>query len=268
MNFNEFQQTIWSYYNKNKREFSWRQTTDPYCILVSEIMLQQTQTFRVEPKYALFIEELPTFKALAYVPFPYVLQLWKGLGYNRRALALQHCAKKVINEFSGKLPDDPKVLQTFPGIGYATSCSIAAFAFNKPSIFIETNIRSVYIHFFFKHRGDVTDKEIMPLVAATIDKENPREWYYALMDYGVLLKKHYKEINTRSKHYTKQSHFEGSDRQIRGKILECLLQYSTVQFEELHNTIAVDSTRLYRIVETLKNDQLIIEKNNKLMLIK
>jgi len=266
MDITSFVATITSYYQEHKRSFPWRSTHDPYCIMVSEIMLQQTQTFRVEPKYEAFIATLPTFKALADAPFAQVLQLWKGLGYNRRALALQQCAKKVVEEFGGALPDEPAILQTFPAIGYATSCSITAFAFNKPTIFIETNIRSVFIHFFFPDREDVTDKEIMPLVEATVDQRNPREWYYALMDYGVMLKKEHKAINKRSKHYTRQSRFEGSDRQVRGKILECLLQYGRITNGELQDILAVHETRLIPIIETLKKDKLIIEQKDYLKL--
>lgn len=262
MNIQEFQKIIKDYYKEHKRNFVWRTIHDPYYILVSEIMLQQTQTFRVEPKFEAFIAAFPTFETLAEAPFAHVLQYWKGLGYNRRAKALQENAQRIIKEFNGILPDEPKILETFASIGYATSCSITTFAYNKPTAFIETNVRSVFIHFFFTDKTEVHDKEIMPLVHAAIDYENPREWYYALMDYGVMLKKQDKEINKKSKHYTKQSKFEGSDRQVRGKILEYLLAYKVAQLDELQAVLAVEFMRFTTIVDSLLKDQLIIKNND------
>src|SRR5579872_3425524 len=188
-----FQEIIKNYYHKNGRVFSWRQNITPYHVVVSEIMLQQTQTDRVASKFELFIDIFPDFKALANAPFEQLLRTWKGLGYNRRAIALQKVAQKVMTEFGGVLPNSVDTLATFPGIGRATASSIVAFAFNSPTVFIETNIRTVFIYFFFydkiNKRMLIHDKEILPLVEKTVDQDNPRAWYYALMDYGVLLKK-------------------------------------------------------------------------------
>ncbi|HEB41995.1 MAG TPA: A/G-specific adenine glycosylase, partial [Candidatus Dependentiae bacterium] len=140
-------------------------------------MLQQTQTHRVEQKYEQFITALPNFDALAHVPLRRVLSLWQGLGYNRRALYLQQIAQKVLGKYDGQLPANPVILETFPGIGKATAASIGAFAFNIATIFIETNIRVVFIHSFFSRQAIVTDKNIMPLIKQTLDVSNPREWY-------------------------------------------------------------------------------------------
>lgn len=267
MDINTFKRIIKDYYKENGRVFPWRNTTNPYHIMASEIMLQQTQTFRVEPKYNAFIQEFPSFEALAQAPFAHVLLFWKGLGYNRRALALHNNAKRIVQEFKGVMPNDPAILETFDAIGYATACSITAFAFNRPTVFIETNIRSVFIHFFFKDQEKVHDKEIFPLVQESVDTENPREWYYALMDYGVLLKKQNKKINERSTHYTRQSPFEGSDRQVRGKILDCLLRCGPCTLDELYVELGIDYGRLQIIIDTLTKDKLIREQRNKILLV-
>jgi A/G-specific adenine glycosylase len=218
-----FCQTIKLFYQKNRREFVWRQTTDPYKILVSEVMLQQTQTTRVVEKYELFLQAFPTVDALAQAPFQEVLLLWKGLGYNRRALSLQRCAQTIVAEHQGVFPSNYNDLIELPGIGPYTASAVCTFAFNRPLVFIETNIRAVFIHEFFQGREKIHDREIMPLIEQTVDKKNPREWYYALMDYGAQLKKRVKNPSRKSAHHAQQSKFEGSSRQVRGLILQALL---------------------------------------------
>ena len=159
---------VLSHYEQYGRDMAWRNTTDPYQILVSEIMLQQTQVERVTAKFPEFIRAFPDFASLATAPLANVLTVWQGLGYNRRAIALQKCAIRVMNEYDGVLPADVDILATFPGIGRATASSIAAFAFNMPVVFIETNIRRVFIHFFFTDTDTVNDAEILPLVEKSI----------------------------------------------------------------------------------------------------
>lgn len=227
-----FRRIIYGYYQEYARQFLWRMTHDPYYILVSEIMLQQTQAERVAQKYDQFITEFPDFSSLACAPLQKILSVWQGLGYNRRAISLKAIAQAIMEEFGAHLPSDVESLITLPGIGHATASAICAFAFNKPTVFIETNIRRVFIHFFFFHKDMVKDTQILPLVERTIDKSNPREWYYALMDYGVMLKKELqrKQLlnpNRRSAHYQLQSPFEGSNRQIRGMILKILIAAKT-----------------------------------------
>lgn len=247
-----FQKLIWDYYRANGRDFAWRQTHDPYHIVVSEIMLQQTQTSRVAEKYAQFLTALPTFEALAHASQREVLTLWSGLGYNRRGLALQKIAQRVVQEFSGQLPADPAILETFSGIGPNTAGSICAFAFNMPVVFIETNIRAVFIHTFFKDRTDkVHDKELLPLIAQTVDPLQAREWYYALMDYGVMLKKAHKNPSRKSASHTRQSTFEGSERQVRGMIIKLLTQFSALSFEQLAEHIKKEPRRIERNLEGL-----------------
>lgn len=184
-------------------------------------MLQQTQVSRAVPKYQQFLERFPSFTVLADAPLGDVLRAWSGLGYNRRAKFLWECAKRVVTEHKGQLPKTTAELIKLPGIGPNTAGAVLAYAFNKPALFIETNIRTVFIHHFFMDRQSIGDKEILDLVARTLP-DQPREWYWALMDYGSYLKQTVGNLNTASKHYTKQSRFEGSSRQVRGRILRLL----------------------------------------------
>ncbi|MDR3551314.1 MAG: hypothetical protein P4L31_07915 [Candidatus Babeliales bacterium] len=245
-----FQDFIWDFYAQNRREFAWRHHDDPYAIVVSEIMLQQTQTHRVAQKFELWLCEFPDFATLAQAPLRDVLSIWSGLGYNRRAIALQKIAQRVVAEFDGQLPSDPAILVTFPHIGPNTAGSICAFAFNKPTVFIETNIRAVYIHSFFKDKTEITDKELQPLVEQTVDHGNAREWYYALMDYGVFLKSQMVNPSRKSAHHATQSKFEGSDRQIRGMMLR-LLTAKSCTMQELVDQSKKEESRVKRIVEDL-----------------
>lgn len=215
-----FTKQLYSFFKENKREFPWRKTSDPYRIMVSEYMLQQTQVSRVTEKYPLFLKTFPTIESLSSASKKEVLHAWQGLGYNRRALYLHTAAKKIVQEWKGSVPKDPSVLQTLPGIGENTAGSICAFAFNLPVIFIETNIRSVFIHTFFKERETVDDTEIIPLIEKTIDTKNPKKWYSALMDYGTYLKKQQNNPSRKSIHHIKQSSFKGSIREIRGYIIK------------------------------------------------
>lgn len=261
-----FKEHIWEYYNVHGRPFAWRENVTPYKIIISEVMLQQTQTERVKAKFARWIDVLPNFEALAAASPREVLTLWQGLGYNRRGIALHTIAQKVMTEHNGQLPDDPEILVTFPAIGKATAASICAFAFNKPTVFVETNIRAVFIHLFFKDRTDVSDKELLPLIQQTLDKAHARHWYYALMDYGVMLKKCFGNPNRKSKHHTKQSKFEGSERQIRGMIIKYLTQNSSATFEVFCKKIDREPERIRRNLDGLVTENM-IKKNDDCYLI-
>jgi A/G-specific adenine glycosylase len=242
----KFQTKILDYYAKNKRVFPWRKAITPYKIVVSEIMLQQTQAPRVIEKFNAFIKAFPNFSSLHNAEFKDVLIAWQGLGYNRRAKYLKQIAEIVITTYNGKLPKDPEILKTLPGIGPHTAGSICAFAFNLPIPFIETNIRSVFIHEFFKDKTDVHDKEIFSLVGQTVYLESPREWYNALMDYGTFLKNQEKNPSRKSVHYVRQSTFKGSDRELRGRILKLLTK---------------ENLKLKNLVSKLKEDENRVEKN-------
>lgn len=253
----EFKEFIWNFYRDNKRDFAWRNSHNPYYILVSEVMLQQTRTSRVVHKYEEFIAAFADFQALADASLRDVLGVWQGLGYYRRARFLHQLAQKVVNEYAGILPQDTKTLQTLPGIGPNTAASICAFAFNQPTVFIETNIRTVFIDSFFRDKTDITDKQLLPLITAALDSNNPREWYYALMDYGVFLKSQQVNPSRKSAHYTKQSKFEGSDRQIRAKILKTVVKKENVSHQELISIINNNSERVEKIIYQLLSEKFI-----------
>lgn len=259
----EFQEMVLRHYETSGREMAWRENTDPYWILVSEIMLQQTQVERVTVKFPGFIETFPDFEMLAMAPLPALLKVWQGMGYNRRAIALRKCAIRVTDEYGGKLPDDSEILATFPGIGHATASSIAAFAFNKPVVFIETNIRRVFIHSFFAGTETVNDAEILPLVERALYRKNPRIWYWALMDLGTVLKKTIGNPNRRSTHYTKQSPFEGSDRRIRGRILRLLVAGTGMVTEDIVQDLGEERERVGRILSALEEEGFIAKKEKR-----
>ena len=257
----KFQNLVLHFYHSYGKKFPWRQTHDPYHIMVSELMLQQTQTERVVQKYLSFIKRFPTVHELAEATVSHILEEWKGLGYNRRALYLQRAAQEIIEKYEGVLPSDPDTLRMLPGIGIYTSKAISVFAFNQPEILMETNIRTVYIHHFFSGTRKISDNEIEPVVTKTLYKKNPRIWYSALMDYGSYLKKQLKNINERSKTYRKQSPFKNSDREIRGKVLEKLLENEFVSGSEMEKNICSDKKRLYRILSDLNKEGFIQESN-------
>jgi len=255
---NHFQKQIWDFYRNYGRNFVWRNCDNPYHVFVSEVMLQQTQTHRVEPKFEQFIEAFSSFEMLASAQLSEVLGVWQGLGYNRRGKFLHKSAQLIITEFEGALPDDPEILVQLPGIGPATAASLAAFAYNRPTVFIETNIRSVFIHTFFSNKKTaISDQELLPLIEQTVDPHNPREWYYALMDYGVHLKKQLSNPSRRSKHHTAQSKFEGSNRQIRGKVIKLLVEKKKIKIDDLALFINDKKDRTLGIINDLIQEELI-----------
>jgi len=203
------------------RDMPWRQDTRPYYVLVSELMLQQTQVERVVSKFESFIQRFPDEQVLAAAPLADVLKQWQGLGYNRRAKFLHEAAKKIVE--LGGFPQDETGLVALPGIGKNTAGAVRAYAYNQPAIFIETNVRAVYIHHFFADYDAVDDEDIRILLEETLDNEHPREFYWAVMDYGVYLKKQGVKPN-RSKHYVKQSPLKGSVREVRGQIIAILTE--------------------------------------------
>lgn len=260
----EFQQLVWAHYAHKSRELLWRQTDrnggfDPYKILVSEIMLQQTQVSRVTQKYVDFLQAFPDVDTLANATLGDVLVEWQGLGYNRRAKFLWQSAQMIRDDYRGIFPHDIKELIKLPGVGANTAGAIAAYAYNQPAVFIETNIRTVYIHHFFADRENVHDKELLPTVEETLDKEHPREWYWALMDYGSSLKKNAGNVSRRSKHYVKQSTFSGSNRQLRGAVLRKLARskdWLTVV------ALEIDDERLQSVLDQLTQEGMIVQKQS------
>ena len=221
----EFLEILWDFYARQARSLPWREPGpdgqfDPYHVMVSELMLQQTQVPRVRPKYHEFLQRFPVIQTLAQAELGEVLRVWQGLGYNRRAKFLWQAAQMVVE--AGNFPDTQTGLVALPGIGTNTAGAILAYTYNQPTLFVEKNVRTVYIHHFFRDGADVTDKEIAAVLEHTLDREHPREFYWAIMDYGSHLKATIGNLNKVSKHYTKQSTFKGSRRQVRGRIIYVL----------------------------------------------
>jgi A/G-specific adenine glycosylase len=258
----DFRRRIYLHYRRNGRDLPWRKITDPYCIIVSEIMLQQTQVDRVVEKYNRFLDRFPDPASLAAAGLDQVLSIWQGLGYNRRARYLW-LALTIEQEYRGIVPQTPEALATLPGIGGATAASITAFAFNKPVVFIETNIRTVFIHEFFPRKKPVRDEEIRPLVAQTLDRRNPRRWYNALMDYGVMLKKQHGNASRRSAHHNKQSPFEGSTRQVRGAIIRLLLQNPRISRARIVDATGHSPARVGSMLDALLKDKMITKRQGR-----
>ncbi len=249
-----FRQQVRIFYERHGRDLEWRKDITPYRIVVSEVMLQQTQVGRVSSAFPRFIEHFPDFESLAGATLEEVLIEWQGLGYNRRAMSLKRAAERVVSEFSGNLPRDERILATLPGIGKATAASITVFAYNIPVGFIETNIRRVFLHCFFLGRDGVPDREVFPLVLGTMDDEDPRTWFWALMDYGSYLGRKSGNANRRSSHYRRQSVFSGSDRQIRGHILRILVREGEIHRDTLCSLAGGDAERVGRMMTVLETE--------------
>jgi len=232
-----FQKMILAHFRAHSRAFPWRETRDPYRILVSEIMLQQTGVERVRGYYACFLERFPTVETLSRAPLSEVLRFWQGLGYNRRAKYLREAAIAIMK--AGGFPKDVAGLHALPGIGPYTASAIAAFAYGTSEVLIETNIRAAYLHHFFPRAKAVSDKKILPLIEKTLYKKDPRTWYYALMDYGAHLKSTVANPSRRSAHHQKQAAFKGSNRELRGAILRHLVSRKSLSREALFKKTAL-----------------------------
>lgn len=262
MNTTEFQELLRNFYTQNGRDMPWRNSEnglfDPYKITVSEIMLQQTQVDRVIPKFNAFIETFPTIESLADASLQEVLQLWSGLGYNRRAKYLHEFAKSVSK--LDVFPKNIESLSSYTGIGINTAAAILNYTYNTPYVFVETNIRTVMMNHFFEDHITVSDKEILLKVEKIIDNDNPREFYWSLMDYGSFLKKQGRGKLAKSSNHKKQSKFDGSVRQLRGKIIALLSSMTTVSITELKDIVRDD--RSDQVLQDLKKENMITIKDS------
>ena len=264
MNFADFQNLLRRRGDELYRDMPWRHDTRAYYVLVSELMLQQTQVARVEPKFREFIARFPDEPTLARASLAEVMVLWQGLGYNRRAKFLHAAATMITHEFDGVMPDTDTELRRLPGVGENTSGAIRAYTFNQPAIFIETNIRTVYIHYFFNGVVSVSDQQIRELLSKTIDRDNPRRFYQNLMDYGTWLKSQGVKNIAKSRHYKKQSALKGSVRELRGEIVRELLGGArrTKEFE----VFFAPDPRYRTALEGLLRDGLIEHSNDQFRL--
>lgn len=265
------------YYESGRHDMAWRQPDkqglfDPYKIMVSELMLQQTQVDRVTPKYQLFLRHFPDVKSLSEASLGEVLKVWNGLGYNRRAKYIWQAAQAVDSDFDGQFPETAEQLKKLPGVGPNTAGAIMAYAYNQPVIFLETNIRTVIIHHFFKDKADIPDgdiRDILDLLVPYHPKHDttrmrgavlgPREFYWAMMDYGSYLKKTVGNLNRVSKHYSKQTKFHGSRRQLRGRVIRELTAkpHSKKALMDM-----VDDERLDAVLDALIREGMIARKGS------
>jgi A/G-specific adenine glycosylase len=254
-----FRKRVLTYYKKSGRHtLPWRKTHDPYRILVSEIMLQQTQVDRVIPYYKRFLKRFPNVNMLARASLSDVLREWSGLGYNRRAKFLYESARAIVAR--GGIPHAYKDLRALPGVGEYTAKAVRVFAYNEPEIMLETNIRTALIHEFFPRKRMVSDKRIIPLLVATVKNiDSPREWYAALMDYGAHIKKEHGNATRRSRTYTKQKTFKGSLRQVRGAILRELTQGGPAK-KVLGKKIGFKTMHVVRALKALERDGLVVRQ--------
>jgi len=265
-----FQKLIFDFYHDHGRhDLPWRKNISPYAVVVSEIMLQQTGVDRVIPFFKNWMKRFPNWKKLSLASQKDILRCWKGLGYNSRALRLQKLARIVVEKYKDKLPRERKQLESLSGIGPYTAGAIRAFAFDESEVFIETNIRRIFIHHFFSHKKQVHDSEIFEILdyLSTCNlKLSTREWYWALMDYGSYLAKIIPNPNKKSKHYTKQSKFKGSDREIRGTILALLLGQEKISRASLTKKLKEKKDRIQKILDDLEKEGFVIQKGKSIIL--
>jgi A/G-specific adenine glycosylase len=254
----EFQKKVLSFYKKNGRMLPWRETTDPYKILLSELMLQQTQVNRVIRYYESWIARWPTIHALASASRVEVLQAWMGLGYNTRAMNLHKAARKIVTQFDSDVLEAMRQYKEIPGVGRYTSQAVQIFATNADLVTVDTNIRRIFIKEFHLPET-VSDKELWMLAERCLPNGRSREWHNALMDYGAL---HLTAQKTGIKSKTRQSRFEGSDRQLRARIIRILLQ-NDESLMNISRILNVERTWLQRILEKLISEDIILKKNNR-----
>ncbi len=255
-----FQKMIWDFYEKNGRhDLPWRNTQNLYDILVSELMLQQTQVSRVLPKYTEWIARYPNFKTLAESNFIDVLQMWQGLGFQRRAKYLYQIAGILKNKTEKELRKmTVEELDLLPGVGPYTASAIHTFVSDAEEIFIETNIRTIFIHHFFSDQKNIKDEDILQKIKDTLPQYGFREWYFALMDYGAHLKVNGIKNNIQSASYTKQSKFIGSNRQVRGQILKSMLETHVTTKIILQREIGTQKDALIKALLELEKEGFIV----------
>ncbi len=266
------QDKILVWYSEKKRDLPWRKTTDLYTILVSEIMLQQTQVDRVIPKYLAFLKQFPTAKHLAKAPTSSVITAWAGLGYNRRAINLQRAAQQLMQG----VPEDLKELA---GVGPYTAHALQCFALEQDVPVVDTNIRRIFSRLFFAGKG--TAEEIDAAVARAVPRGKGVAWNNALMDFGSMvctasspkcsecpLQKQCAAFKAGTQNdYLRiappQKPFAGSRRFYRGQVLTMLREQSRASIAELAKRFSKPLSWAKNLVAELRQEQLVnIENGN------
>lgn len=241
----KMKRTVWRHYREHGRHcLPWRHTQDPYKILISEVMLQQTQVSRVLQKYTVFLTQFPTVEHLARASLKDVLTLWSGLGYNRRAKFLHELATIIIKEHAGKLPKSIDSLRLLPGVGEYTAGAVCVFAHRHPVPLVETNIKTVFIHHLFQDAKVVHEMEIKKLAECLIEKKRPHEWHWALMDYGAHLKAEGVRTNPKNFGYKKQKAFKGSNREVRGALVRAVSQDGPMSLQKILTRTGFEKERV------------------------
>jgi A/G-specific adenine glycosylase len=249
-----FQERVMTWWSKNARDLPWRHNPTPYEVLVSEVMLQQTQVSRVVPKYIEFLKEFPTLESLASASTKQLLTVWSGLGYNRRAIWLKEAANQIIERV--EFPKDVDELRKLKGIGPYTSRSILIFAFNEDLATVDTNIRRVLIALGFADE-DTSDKELQEIADALLLKGKSSDWHNALMDYGSAV---LTSSSTGIEPTSKQPQFIGSVRKIRGLIVRMLTKSESLSIDEIASHLSNeenDSVDLKGVLDQLIQDRLL-----------
>jgi len=253
-----FRRKIFDFYGDNRRSFPWRETRDRYAVMVSEIMLQQTQAERVVSKFTAWMDRFPDVAVLASAPLRDVLALWSGLGYNSRGQRLQSSARMVTERFGGVVPAAPAQLKTLPGIGDYTCRSIPVFADNLDVAAVDTNIRRIIIHEFALPE-ETSKRSIQIAAEQLLPPGRSRDWHNALMDYGSLF------LTSRAtgiRSLTKQSKFRGSKRWYRGRLLKELVASEQLLLEEIGERYSDCPWGIREIIDALVRDGLVDEVDN------
>ncbi len=262
----EFQNKIFTWYKSNKRDLPWRKTSDPYAILVSEMMSQQTQLSRVIPKYLEWMQQLPTLESLSTASTDQVLRFWSGLGYNRRAIYLKNISQLVVSDYNGQFPKEYDNLITLPGIGKYTASAISCFAFNQQIVVIDTNVRKTILLTFFPYNEHhlVNDKEISHVANLLLPKRKAKIWNQALMDYAAI------QLKGRKVPLKKQPQFIYSSRYYRGMIIKLLLQKKQILRKDIGVEVGYDPKKtngsIDALIDKLVKEKLIVSKGSYLQL--
>ena len=248
-----FQKKVMNWWAENARDLPWRRDPSPYNVLVSEIMLQQTQVSRVVLKFDEFMKEFQTIESLAKTNIKHLLKVWSGLGYNRRAIWLKEAAKQIVER--GEFPQSVKELQELKGIGPYTSRSVLIFAFNKDLAAVDTNIRRILIASGFADET-MSDRQLQPIAETVLLRGRSRDWHNALMDYGSLV---LTSSKTNISPVTKQSCYEGSSRQVRGAVIRALTASDEIELENLMGLLDCEAneTELIKIINKLVSDGMV-----------